>query len=942
MEKSQTPSISEFLQIYPPISSKTPLSETKKYLVYFSRMSLKRKSTRRSTYRKSTLSKQNSSNNTNPDFEFGNSFLIDKAIEQQNNGFPRSQEIKDSLKSFLYQSNLISKLKNYFTTNDTNISDANANLHINFEENIKTVISKLADSVIMEKYPINKFVLRMNEIGRDCYFLISGKLSVLKPVEYQNIKISYNDYLLYLINLYNNNEMDLLKNVISMNNREFLKFHNLDKMLKDVDEVKIFIKSYCISKLYFKIRNNLINYKDLKILENELKEFGFTFLDYSIDDNEIEENMNLILTNKYDDRLTIEDNLKKYILKSFRPSEDDIYNMLPYEFLINDSVKESNNNTATLFKYDLFLYLYPGAFFGETALENISNNRRNATIRTEEDCDIISLNQKLYGSILYESTKLIKDLDIFLLRKHYFFNGIQSNIFNKLYFSMFKLISKNKNDIIFQQNSKLNSIYFLKEGEIKFETYLTAIDIHNIIKYYIDYMTLKKKYLKLSNEQIENLKKNYLSDKDLVYGENKGLIYKEKINEINKYEIYSTKNSECLGILEFSSLMDRYVTSCYVVSKTAKFFEINIENLKKIIKREREIILQDYYKLIKNKMLAQIKRLYFLKLNFLSNINYKINQNFYNISNNLELSHIKNFHSESNINNNKTNLNNSQNIIIENNNTIKDDIINKFADASTSTTSTNYIKIKKPLKNKLISKYFCHFNYEFNKNNNWSPVSLKCIKYNKNYFINEKLHINNKNNNIEKNVNHILNNSDCNKNYNDIIKTLLSFEPKKEKIDKYLLKSPGKELDLKKIINIGNNHIFTLEQLKSKIKKYSLSESMMNLSIVKNIHNKTMNPTNLKNKNEIKKSILAYKHKNNSLLAFKKIKLRKKYRLYNNDYSKNLSDINSFEIKSKKDIKKDNIQQIKDKYKHFNNSLRKAVINKNNKKTIVKKHFLDI
>ena len=57
----------------------------------------------------------------------------------------------------------------------------------------------MADSVIMEKYPINNFVLRMNEKGKDCYFLISGKLSVLKPVEYPNIKISYNNYLIYLI-----------------------------------------------------------------------------------------------------------------------------------------------------------------------------------------------------------------------------------------------------------------------------------------------------------------------------------------------------------------------------------------------------------------------------------------------------------------------------------------------------------------------------------------------------------------------------------------------------------------------------------------------------------------------------------------------------------------------------------------------------------------------
>ena len=452
----EIPELSEFLNIYPPLSNKSASSETKKFLVYFNRISVKRKSIRQSLQRKNTFTKNNTVEN--------NTFLIDKAIEQQNNGFPRSQDIKEALKSFLYHSSLISKLKNYFTTNDSNINDINNNSNIiNFEENIKTVILKLADNVVMEKYPVNKFVLRMNEIGRDCYFLISGKLSVLKPVEYPNIKISYNDYLKYLINLYNNNEMDLLKNVISLNNREFLKFHKLDKMLKDIDEVKIFIKSYCISKLHLKIKNNLIDDKNLKILENELKEFDFTFFDYNIDDNEIEENIQKILANLYEDKLEKENNIKQYILKSFHPSEDDIYNMLPYEFLLNDSIKENNtNNTAILFKYEVFLHLFPGAFFGETALENISNNKRNATIRTEEDCAIISLNQKLYSSILYESTKLIKDLDILFLRKNYFFNGIQTNLLNKLYFPMFKLISKNKNDIMFQQNSELKSIFFFK------------------------------------------------------------------------------------------------------------------------------------------------------------------------------------------------------------------------------------------------------------------------------------------------------------------------------------------------------------------------------------------------------------------------------------------------------------------------------------------------
>ena len=55
-------------------------------------------------------------------------------------------------------------------------------------------------------------------------------------------------------------------------------------------------------------------------------------------------------------------------------------------------------------------------------------------------------------------------------------------------------------------------------------------------------MTIKKKYLKLSDEQIDNLKKYYLNDKDLINVDNKGIIYIEKIKEVQKYEIYSTNN----------------------------------------------------------------------------------------------------------------------------------------------------------------------------------------------------------------------------------------------------------------------------------------------------------------------------------------------------------------------------------------------------------------
>ena len=66
MEKSQNPVISEFLNIYPPISTITTSNDTKKFLVYFNRLSLKRKTARKSTQKKNTLSKNKTNENNNP------------------------------------------------------------------------------------------------------------------------------------------------------------------------------------------------------------------------------------------------------------------------------------------------------------------------------------------------------------------------------------------------------------------------------------------------------------------------------------------------------------------------------------------------------------------------------------------------------------------------------------------------------------------------------------------------------------------------------------------------------------------------------------------------------------------------------------------------------------------------------------------------------------
>ena len=87
--------------------------------------------------------------------------------------------------------------------------------------------------------------------------------------------------------------------------------------------------------------------------------------------------------------------IKNYLLSIFKPTVDDVFIMNQYRFLFD---KESSQG-CSLFKYEVFICLFPGAFFGETALEN-KNKKRNASIRTEEECIILSLNNDAYRNLL--------------------------------------------------------------------------------------------------------------------------------------------------------------------------------------------------------------------------------------------------------------------------------------------------------------------------------------------------------------------------------------------------------------------------------------------------------------------------------------------------------------------------------------------------------------
>ena len=129
----------------------------------------------------------------------------------QKRNLKRTHDVKKALEIFFENSELIQKVsKNYGINSNINpLKDKNVNEKI--RDRIRKFISNLADNVLIEQYEKDKFIIRKNDIGKDCYFLLSGRVSILKPVEYKYLKITYEEYLKYLLNLRNNNEKNYLK-----------------------------------------------------------------------------------------------------------------------------------------------------------------------------------------------------------------------------------------------------------------------------------------------------------------------------------------------------------------------------------------------------------------------------------------------------------------------------------------------------------------------------------------------------------------------------------------------------------------------------------------------------------------------------------------------------------------------------------------------------------
>ena len=552
-------------------------------------------------------------------------YLINKGLELQKRNLKRTHDVKKALEIFFENSELIQKVsKNYGINSNINpLKDKNVNEKI--RDRIRKFISNLADNVLIEQYEKDKFIIRKNDIGKDCYFLLSGRVSILKPVEYKYLKITYEEYLKYLLNLRNNNEKKLFEAVTNIN-WNFMKIYNEETLM---DIIKYYIQkriSFYSNISYDLEDKNIIEDLSLENIEAFITEYSLTFEDFGLSREKIVSDIKEIESKENENANKIQYMINNYFKDIFKITKK--MNMLynSYDFIFQ-KIETEKYKLVTLYKYETFLILSPGALFGEMSLDS-ENKIRNASVRTESNCIVVSLSIEKYANYLSDENRKILTRHINFLCNNFFFNNISQKIFTKYYFPIFKLKNIIKDNIIYGQESPCNSLYFLMDGSIKYEITASIIEIHNLIKFLISGLNGSKD-LKLNNNIIKELISEYIKYNQLINIRNANIILSEKVSKVKKFELSISESYEVLGLTEFYFDLP-HICSCTVISQNVRLFEISRTNLNYIISYEK-VVKEDLNKLVVDKIIAFIKRLFNVENIFINNVMEKIDSNFFEI-----------------------------------------------------------------------------------------------------------------------------------------------------------------------------------------------------------------------------------------------------------------------------------------------------------------------
>ena len=293
------------------------------------------------------------------------------------------------------------------------------------------------------KYSFKDNIYTISDKAEYTYIILKGKVN-LYDINIKPCKLNSEEYYLYLYNCF------LEAKKIS------------DKNIKDIGDE--FVDNYIISHIIEENQNifPIFSYQDL----DKLKEIIFKvkiFLDIS-------ENKGINLEKLYD-KYNYPKNLYNY--NDYKEGKIKLFkleNMLHETF--SDSEKFYLKIMSDVFhickkiKYVCKIQLKEGDIFGNYEIINSKPKREETSKVISKNCLILSINKKEYSNKIFAEEKTDLDYEIDDIHGNFFFRSLDYDFFYKNIFSKFKISNLLQKNILFNENTKLNNIYIIKEGLI--------------------------------------------------------------------------------------------------------------------------------------------------------------------------------------------------------------------------------------------------------------------------------------------------------------------------------------------------------------------------------------------------------------------------------------------------------------------------------------------
>ena len=526
-------------------------------------------------------------NNIEDIYEMDDYFL--ESLLQRKTQYDKNKSI-NTICNFIKNSKLIKKLETDQTSDK--------------KMDMSTMVYNCAKSLSYVKLSKGEILFKIGDVGDKFFFILKGKINILKLRELKDIYMTNVEYLQYCIFLIQKKEDYILKEVLKKN-KDFL----------DIENPEDIIKLYRIVFMRIireKITNHTINTNE-KLLE--------FFSEYDQDIS----NFHISKT----DLATLEDQIKKgvfgsvpdwenYILKRVRPN---IRESIFYEFYEKAFKNIKEKHSIICYVYESFLFFGPGLFFGDFALD-YENARRNATIMALEETYLGWMKSLDYANMIAPKRKLEKYNEIMFLYKNYFFKIINVFTFEKKYFHLFPPREFVKGDLIFSQNEKANKLFFIKTGQIDLEIRVSVFELQNIIEkiydklvkneYYRDIAREKGASYLLNKNDMRNIKQN-LKEPILEKARQKESRFLDELNKKIKYKLTIITKNELIGIEEIFLGIEN-ICSGRVISDKVICYELSENQLNIFLEDEKSLILP-YTKTAVNKIMALLDRLLNLKRN---------------------------------------------------------------------------------------------------------------------------------------------------------------------------------------------------------------------------------------------------------------------------------------------------------------------------------------